>query len=167
MDHKERGHLHGRYECQIVRDGKVIDEWADDNIVVDEGLDYLLDAAIAGNTASTTWYVGLLSNYTPVAGSTMTNFGGNEITAYTGGVRPTYVIDGGAASSQAVSNSSSKASFTMTGAATVYGVFLSDSSTQDTSGTAFSGVLFGSSKSLTTDDELLVTYTLTAADDGA
>ena len=58
----------GTYHGQIVRDGKVIDEWEDHNIVVNEGLNSLLDIMFHGTTQIGTWYLGLFeANYTPVA----------------------------------------------------------------------------------------------------
>ena len=44
----------GMFHGQIVRDGRVIDEWEDHNTVVNEGLNALLDIMFHGTTQITT-----------------------------------------------------------------------------------------------------------------
>ena len=155
----------GRYHGQIIRDGCVIDEWEDDNLVVNEGLNSLLNIMFAGSTQITTWYLGLFEgNYTPVAGVTAATIAANstECTAYTSATRPEYTE--ASASSQTITNSASRASFTFNATKTIYGAFLVSNSTKSgTSGTLFSASRFSSSKSVVSDDELLLTYTFTAS----
>ena len=58
----------GRFEVQHLRNGEVIDEFDVHNLVVNEGLDYLLDVMFHGVSPAGTWYIGLFEgNYTPVA----------------------------------------------------------------------------------------------------
>lgn len=155
----------GVYHGQIIRDGKVIDEWEDANLVANEGLNSLLDVYLRNQTQIATWYLGLFEgNYTPVATDTAANIASNstECTAYTNGTRPTWTP--AAASSQSITNSASQATFTFNATKTIYGAFLVSSSTKSgTSGVLFSAARFGSSKSVVSSDQLLLTYTFTAS----
>ena len=155
----------GVFHGQIIRAGRVIDEWEDHNLVVNEGLDSLLNIMFHGSTQITTWYMGVFEgNYTPVStvtAATITS-ASTECTAYTSSTRPAY--DEAAASSQSITNSASRASFVFNATKTIYGAFLVSTSTKSgTSGTLFSAARFSSSKSVVSTDELLLTYTFTAA----
>lgn len=155
----------GKYTGQIIRAGKVIDEFEDDNLVVNEGLNSLLDIMFAGSTQITTWYLGVFEgNYTPVAGLTAATVAANatECTAYASATRPVYTE--AAASSQSITNSANRASFVFNATKTIYGAFLISNNTKGgTSGTLFSAARFSSSKSVESTDELLLTYTFTAS----
>jgi hypothetical protein len=155
----------GRYHGQIVRAGRVIDEWEDENLVVNEGLNALLDIMFHASTQITTWYMGCFEgNYTPVATVTAATIASasTECTAYASATRPEYVE--AAASSQSITNSASRASFVFNATKTIYGAFLVSTSTKSgTSGTLFSAARFSTSKSVENLDELLLTYTFTAS----
>lgn len=155
----------GKYTGQIIRAGKVIDEFEESNIVVNEGLNSLLDVYFHGGTQITTWYLGIFeANYTPVSTVTAATIASasTESTAYTSATRPEYVE--AAASGQSITNSANRASFVFNASKTIYGAFLISSSTKSgTTGTLFSAAQFSSSKSVQTDDELLLTYTFSAA----
>lgn len=155
----------GRFLCEHVRDGEVIDVWDDHNLVVNEGLNALLDIMFHGSTQITTWYLGLFEgNYTPVAGLTAATVASaaTECTAYDESTRQAF--DEAAAASEAITNSASRATFTFNATKTIYGAFLISNSTKGgTTGTLFSAARFGSAKSVVDDDQLLVTYTLTAS----
>lgn len=144
-------------------DGRI--KWVElwQNIVVNEGLDDLLDAALAGGTPDTSWFVGLKGTGTPAAGDTMASHATwSEITPYSGD-RPAWTA--GAVSGQSVDNSGSVASFSINASATVYGAFL----TGDTSGTAgalYAAGDFSASRAVVSGDTLEVTATFTTADDG-
>ena len=155
----------GRYHGQHIRNGRVIDEWEDHNLVVNEGLNALLNIMFNGSTQITTWYMGVFEgNYTPVAtvtAATITS-ASTECTAYAAATRPEYVE--ATASAQSITNSASRASFVFNATKTIYGAFLISNSTKSgTSGTLFSAAQFGSSKSVVSTDELLLTYTFTAS----
>jgi len=61
----------GYFTFEAIRDGKTLWVEKSDNIVCNEGLDYLLNVAVDGATQKLSWYVGLFSgNYTPIAGVT-------------------------------------------------------------------------------------------------
>lgn len=155
----------GQYDCQIIRDGKVIDEWTDRNLVVNEGLNKLLNVMFNGDTAVGTWYCGIFEgNYTPVATVTAATIASasTESTAYTSATRPEYVE--AAASSQSITNSANRASFVFNATKTIYGAFLVSTNTKSgTSGVLFSAARFSASKAVESGDELLLTYTFTAS----
>jgi len=161
----QRATVGGVFTIEHVRDGKVIDKWEEPNIVVNEGLDDLLDVHLHGSTQHTTWYIGIFEgNYTPVATDTAANIASNatESTAYTESVRQTWVE--AAASGQSITNSANKATFTINATKTIYGAFLvSDSTKSGTSGVLFAATKFSASRSVVATDQLLVTYTVSAA----
>lgn len=155
----------GVFHCEHVRNGEVIDAWEDHNLVVNEGLDALLNIMFHGSTQVTTWYLGLFEgNYTPVStvtAATITS-ASTECTAYSETTRQDYVE--AAASSQSITNSASKATFTFNATKTIYGAFLVSNSTKSgTTGTLFSAARFSTSKSVVSSDQLLLTYTFTAS----
>lgn len=155
----------GRYDCQLVRDGKIIDEWSQENLVVNEGLNALLNIMFNASTQVTTWYCGLFEgNYTPVATVTAANIASasTELTAYVAATRPEY--NEAASSAQAITNSANRANFVFNATKTVYGAFLISTNIKNgTTGTLFSAARFPTSKSVESGDELLLTYTITAA----
>jgi hypothetical protein len=157
----------GHYEAQIVRDGKVVDEFEFDNICVNEGLIALLNVGFAGQSIISNWYMGVFTgNYTPVATDTASSIVGNatEFTGYSGGARPSFSPAAAAQPTPSLTNSANRASFTFTGAATLLGAFLISSATPGSStGTLFSAAQFGSPKTVGNTDQLLLTYTLNAA----
>lgn len=149
-----------RVECHDP-DGNV--KWVDEgkNIVVNEGIDYILGTAILD---SATLYVGLLTaSPSPAAGWTMTNAGGAEAAGYDEATRVSWGQD--AAASQAVTNSTS-ADFTMDGNDTsIGGAFITTDSTKDgTAGTLIAAKAFtGGNKTVANNDVLSVTYTITGS----
>lgn len=155
----------GRFIGQIVRDGKVIDEFDDCNLVVNEGLDALLNIMFDGATQVTTWYLGLFEgNYTPVSTNTAATIASaaTESTAYTNATRPAFVCV--ASSGQNVTNAASRGDFVFNATKTIYGAFLiSDNTKSGTAGKLFSAARFSSSKSVVSGDELLLTYSFSAA----
>jgi hypothetical protein len=157
--------LGGRYIAELIRANGTVEHFEDDNLIVNEGLNSVLNVYLDAGTQLTTWYVGLFQgNYTPVATDTAANIVANstETTAYSGGVRPTYTP--AAASGQSITNAASRATFTFTGGATIYGAFLVSSATiSGTSGTLASAARFASSKVVSSGDQLLITYVLSAS----
>lgn len=160
--------LAGVYTFEHIRDGQVIDSWDDTNIVVDEGLNYILDAAFSAGTPLTAWYVGLFkNNYTPVYNNVASTFAGagvaNEVTSeYSEGTRPLWVDAGAAA--KTITNTASPAVFTFGTGVTVYGAFLISNSTKGgLTGTLASASKFSTSRVMLTGDKLNVTYSLTVS----
>jgi hypothetical protein len=168
---KDKTKVGGVFHFEHVRNGEVIDTWDEENIVVDEGLDHILDVGLSNGTQSSTWYVGIFkNNYTPVAADVASTFAGagkaNEVTATTDvdeTVRETWTDAG--VSSQSVTNSASPASYNAAASISVYGAFLIDNSTiGGLTGTLFAASKFTAVRNLVATDVLNVTYTLSAAD---
>lgn len=155
----------GKFIVEHRRNGETLDITEEPNLVVNEGLDKLLDVMFNGATQITTWYLGIFEgNYTPVAGLTAATVtsASTESTAYASATRPEYVE--AAASSQSLTNSANRASFVFNATKTIYGAFLVSSSVKSgTTGTLFSAARFSASKSVVSTDELLLTYTFSAA----
>lgn len=155
----------GHYSGKIIRNGIIIDEFDIKNLVVNQGLNYALNAALAGGAQLSSWYLGLFSgNYTVLATDTAATIAANatEVSAYTAGARVVWTP--ASASGQSISNSGSTATFTFNASVTVYGAFLVSSNTiNGTAGSLFSGAQFGSSKSVISGDQLVLTYTYTLA----
>lgn len=155
----------GKFTVEHRRKGETIDITEEPNLVVNEGLNKLLNVMFNGSTPITTWYVGLFEgNYTPVATLTAATVTANatETTAYASVTRPEYVEV--ASTAQSITNSASRASFVFNATKTIYGAFLVSSSTKSaTTGTLFSAARFSTSKSVVDTDELLLTYTFSAS----
>lgn len=138
------------------------------NIVVDAGINYSLSASLAGGAAITTWYVGLAaSSPTFAAADTMSSHGGwTEITGYSESTRQVWTP--GSVSGKSVSNTASKAVFSVNASITTGGAFLtSGSGKSGTTGTLFAGQADSNgNRSFFSGDTIQVTYTFSAADDG-
>jgi hypothetical protein len=161
-----------RVEC-IGADGHL--KWEDtiDNLVVNEGLNHILDILFVSATAQVDpWYVGLTDASPTVAATddaaniNTSSQGWAEDQNYSEGVRQTYVD---VRTAQSVDNSASKAAFSINGSTTVGGAFMISNSTKGgTTGELLCvGAFTGGNRAVVNGDTLNVTYTFTAADDGA
>lgn len=150
------------FEC-IGADGQV--KWREtvSNLVVNVGLDDLLDKYLKGSSYTAAFYVGLKNTGTIAAADTMGSHGGwTENTTYSNANRPTLTL--GTVSSQSVNNSASKAAFSINGTTTIYGAFVTTNNTKGgTTGTLYGAADFGASRAVVNGDTLNVTITLTAA----
>jgi hypothetical protein len=135
---------HGTY----VHDVNGQDEQRDSNLLVDEGLVYLLTLLGAGSKLPN-WYMALYgANYTPVAGLTAASFPAtaSEITSttegYSGGVRPAWTPT--APTTPLINNTANKAAYTIVTASslTVYGAAMLSETTRG----AVTGTLLSASK---------------------
>jgi hypothetical protein len=155
----------GIFQIDHLRDGKLIDRMECPNLVVNEGLDHVLNTVFHGGTQVGTWYLGLFEgNYTPVATLTAATVAAasTESTAYDEAARQEY--NEAASSAQSITNSANKATFTINATKTIYGAFLCSNSTKgSTSGTLFSAARFAAAKSVVASDQLLLTYTFNAS----
>jgi len=133
------------------------------NLVVTEGLNYILGSALRGVTAIPSWYIAIFSgDVTVAAGWTAANFTANatELTAYSSATRPAW--EPTAVSGGVISSYSAKAEFVATSAITVRGAGLLSSSVKSgTTGTLVAASKFGTAKSLAEDEILDVGYQLT------
>lgn len=158
----------GQYlvEC-FDKDGKL--KWTAEskNLVVNVGLQYMAGVALTSTAQITTWYVGLYgagASNTPAATDTMSSHAGwTEVTDYSESTRVAATFAAATnANPSVVTNSASKAQFTMNATTTVGGAFLTSGSAKSgTTGTLFSAADFQSpgDRSVVSGDILLVTYT--------
>ena len=141
-------------------DGRII--WTDHgtNLVVTEGLNYLISTDIPAATL----YIGLTDGSpTPAAGDTMaSHVGWTEITAYDEAARQAW---GQGAASGGVTTNATAATFTASGTTNVGGGFLTTVATKGgTTGTLFSvKAATEGNRALVADDTLDVTISLTVS----
>ncbi len=136
------------------------------NVCTHEGLDKLLNVMFDNVAAIATWYVALVNTNTTAA-ETMTYATPTytEDTDYTEAVRQTY---NGAVASQVITNSASKATFTIdTGGQTLYGASLVSSNVKGDTAAAgavlFCYSKFSAGKAVESGDTFKVTIAITAA----
>lgn len=150
------------FEC-FDADGNLRWEETVENLVVNQGLNDLLTNYFKGSSYTASFFVGLKDTGTVAAADTMASHSGwTEDTNYSNSTRPALTL--GAVATQSVDNSASKAAFTINGSTTIYGAFVSTSSTKGgTTGVLYGAADFGSSRALLSGDTLNVTVTLTAS----
>lgn len=164
----EQAKATGKYvvEC-FDKDGNL--KWVAEskNLVVNVGLQYMAGSALTSTSQITSWYLGLYgaaSSNNPAAGDTMSSHGGwTEVTDYSESTRPAATFAAATnANPSVVTNTASKAVFTMNGTTTVGGAFLTSNNTKGgTTGTLFSAADFNApgDRSVVSGDILNVTYT--------
>ncbi len=145
-----------RYTVECVgKDGML--KWRDefDNLVVTAGRNALLGHTFDAVASAVLWYVGLKGAGTVAAGDTLASHAGwAEVTDYTGN-RQGWTKNGSPAAG-VMSNSASRASFTVIAPVTVAGAFLANGAT------GISGILYGAgdfsggSRDVVADDVLNV-----------
>ena len=135
--------------------------WRDEgpNLVVDEGINFILDTALSGSAQDTTFFIGLKDTGSVAAGWTLAS-GPTEINPYSGN-RPAWTEDDTGAD-ESVSNSASPASFSINADDTVYGAFLATVDT-GTAGTLIAAKDFGSPQAVASGNTLNITYTINAS----
>lgn len=147
------------------KDGNL--KWYDEfhNLVPTVGLNYYLDCSLVSGCTSPALYVGIVtgpgSGTTYAAGDTMSSHAGwSEDTTYSEGTRQTWTPNGAAAAGS-VSNSSSKAQFSINGSATIAGAFMSTDNTKSgSSGTLVgAGDFTGGDRSVVSGDTLNIQIT--------
>jgi hypothetical protein len=152
------------FEC-IKADGTRRWKEENHNLVVNTGLDDILDKYFKGAAYTASHYVGLLDGTpTIAAGDTMaSHVGWVEVTDYDEAVRQTLTL--GAVSAQSVDNSASKASYAINATVTIGGGFITTDNTKGGStGVLYSAVAFSAGdRAAQAGDTLLVTATLTQA----
>ena len=116
--------VHSIWDMEHWRGNRLLSLSQDHNIVTNEGLDALLDIMFGATAKIATWYVIIFeTDTTPVAGTT---YGTPVFTetnaAYDEATRPEYIDV--PSSGQSISNSASKATFTMNATKSIYGAAL-------------------------------------------
>ena len=158
----------GKYTVECFdKDGNL--KWVAEtpNLVVNVGLQYMAGTALTSTAQITTWYLGLYGSgatNSPAAGNTMSSHGTwTEVTDYSESTRPAATFAAATnANPSVVTNTASKAVFTINGTTTVGGAFLTSNNTKSgTTGTLFSAADFSSpgDRSVVSGDILNVTYT--------
>ena len=149
-------------------DGNLKWEEVTPNTVVNVGLQDMNTQYFKGTTYTAAWYLGLItgpgSGNTYAAGDTMSSHAGwTENTDYSQATRPACSFGTATtANPSVISNSSSAATFSINGTATIAGAFLVNNSTKGGStGTLFSAANFSSpgDRAVVSGDTLTVTYT--------
>lgn len=167
----------GFFGSEVWRNGECIAPYEEaHNVVVNEGLDHVLNVVLAEGAAKVSpaaaWYIAMYkqnSDGQPTwTGATFPSAALEVPTAdYNAGsgARQLYDVDG-ASSTQSLTNTSTKATFTaVNGPYTVYGAaLLSTSPASDVTGVLFAASSFSAGRVLETNDQLLVTYTVNASD---
>lgn len=138
------------------------------NLMVDQGLIHILNAAFAGATQITAWYIGLFSgNVNPAGGWTAANIVANstELVGYPGN-RPAFTVS--PVSAPSIGNTVSQANFAFDsdGPYTARGAFLISAAAKgSTTGTLMAATRFAADRTgLNSPDQLGVQYIITAAD---
>lgn len=153
---------HYNVEC-LDADGNV--KWTDefDNLVVNVGLDDVLDKYFKGAAYTASHFVGLKLAGTVAAADTMASHAGwLESSAYSNATRPALTL--GTVASQSVDNSASKASFSINATATIAGIFATTNNTKGgTTGILYGAGDFAAPRGVADGDTLNVTVTLTNA----
>ena len=134
------------------------------NLVVTQGLNYVVGVALKAVSPITTWYVAPFSGDVTVQSTwTATNFTANatEVTAYEAAARPAWV--GGAVAAGAVDSFAAKAEIKATQDAVVIrgAGMLSSSAKSGTTGTLLGASRFPSAKTLDEDEILDIGYGFT------
>ncbi len=164
MDTKSGCKLGGVFHVRCIGpDGKVKWEHMASNLIVNQGIQHVLDITFTGAEIQVDpWYIGLCNaDPAPQAAHTLTDI--SEFTDYSGNRKEWVEVRSG----QELSNTASKASFAITeNASSIGGAFLC-SAASGTEGTLMSYSAFTTgNKSADSGDTLEVTYTLDGADAG-
>jgi hypothetical protein len=138
-------------------------KWRDagENLIVDQGIEFIMDTALSAGTQDSTYFIGLKDTGTVAAGDTAASHAGwSEITAIYTGNRPAWTEAG--VSSKVITNSASPASFSITGTDDVYGAFLATDNT-GTAGSLIGAKDFAAAVSVINGDTLNITYQITGS----
>jgi len=162
--------IYSVWDWECYRKGKLLFREHNQNYCVDQGINSILNAYFDAATQIVAWYVAIFeNNFVADGDETYAVPGYTECTAYDGGARPAY--DPAPSTAKSLTNSGSKAVFTMNDTKTIYGGALvgggaAASTPGNTAGggTLFCASKFGSSRALLDDDVLNVTITINSAD---
>lgn len=150
------------YVVEHIRNGEILSVEEVHNLIPTEGLNYILNTALKAASAVPAWYLALFEgNYTPVAAVTAATFpaAATESTAYNETNRVLWAA--GPVASGAVSNSASKAVFTMNATKAIYGIAQTSVLTKSaTTGVLVSVARFAAVKNVENGDVLNVTSSL-------
>ena len=146
------------YKVECFREGQLV--WTEErcNLVVNEGLDDVLNQYFKGVGYNAAHYCGLKSEGAISANDTLVSHAGwTELTGYDGN-RVAIVL--GAVAGQSVSNTANRAQFDINASATIGGVLIATVDT-GTAGVLFGAVDFLAARPVLSGDTLVVTTTFT------
>lgn len=158
--------VHGRFKVEC-HDRSGLLKWTEDrdNLVTTAGKNDALKNWLTGSAYTAANFLSLIDDaaFSALAAADVltSHSGWAELTSYSAGTRiaPTW----GTASAGSIDNSASPAKFTMTGTATVNGIFMATGSTKGSTGTTgvlLSEVSFGTKRTVASGDIISVTYTM-------
>ncbi|MGH7176131.1 MAG: hypothetical protein ACREJC_02015 [Tepidisphaeraceae bacterium] len=161
IEHWRRGVLAGHPK----KDRVLLARFRQKNIVVDEGINYILNAGFSNGGPIGTWYVATFEgNYIPLSTDTAATFpaSSTETTAYDEVSRPEY--EEATSTAKSITNAANRATFTYNANKTIYGASLHSVATK----AAITGVLaaaarFANPRIVIPTDQLLVSYTINAS----
>ena len=168
---RQRAIIQSIWEVEHWRKGQLLSKTRDTNVCTDQGLDRFLNVMFGAEAKITPWYVFIFEGSSPTTSSTYAVPIVTEISEYDEANRVEYIDV--PSSGQSITNTASKAVFTMNDTKTVDGAALvgataGDISVKDntnaTNGTLYCASDFGAAKSVVATDVLNITITLTAAD---
>jgi hypothetical protein len=134
------------------------------NLVVNVGLNHVLNVVFNEATQEANWYIGLKNAGSIAATDSLNSHPGwTEFSDYSEGARQLYNVP--ETSSQSLTNSSNKATFSISGSGTIAGAIIC-SEIGGTSGILLCAADFASSRSVISGDTLEVTYEFSASDSG-
>lgn len=134
-----------------------------ENLVTNGGRNDILDKYFKGAAYTAAWYVGLKSTGAPNAADTMASHASwTEVVAYSQATRPVLTL--GTVASQSVSNTASKAVYSINSDSTqIAGAFTTTNNTKSgTSGILYSVSDFSAPRTLGNGDTMNITVTLTS-----
>jgi len=142
-------------------DGKVKERVRLENIIPNEGRDYMLTSSLLAGSQYATWYIGLFKDaYTPLASDTLATFlaSANESTNYTTVADARLTLTPDALSNGLFSNNGTPAEFDFDDSGeTVRGGFITGTQTrQSSTGILLSAILFPSPKVMSVGETLRV-----------
>ena len=160
------------WDVEHWRGDNMLSRTKDHNICTDEGLNHLLNVVFGATAKETTWYVEIYEGSSVpsfVAGTTYAAPTGTPSSAYDEATRPEYIDV--AATGKVMTNSASKATFTINASKTIQGASLVAGGSAATTkadvaggGILYCAAAFSSPKVCEDDDVLKITITITAAD---
>ena len=175
----------GVFTFQHIRDGKVIWEEQQHNLVVNQGLVYMINAALGAivggaPTPFTNLYIGLARanrSWTATDIASTIHSVSTEMELYDEAARPAWALQALATTgSIQVTNTGAEATYTISdltslgGSADIYGAFIISASAKnggsDAAATLLCGSNFTAPRTLYQADVFKVGYTFSAADDG-
>lgn len=149
------------------KDGNLKWESENHNLVVNVGLQDMVQKYFTGSSYTAAWYIGLYgaaASNNPAASDTMASHAGwTEVTTYSQSTRPAATFGTATTANPAViNNSGSPATYSINSTVTIGGAFLTTNNTKGgTTGTLFSAADFSSpgDRSVVSGDTLTVAYT--------